>query len=299
MIEEALLRWAIQTRSALEDSLTLFRPFFQHETKLDRRLEYTLFRLSTSCFQTSDSTVLLVSQQRLWDADILARSVLEGTYKFAFLCSTDEQEREQRLVEYLEKIPEAGRIKRHDRATRLLGLHPEMDEYEKRHLTDLCVDDSELTSLRDRNPRKSRKLLDDKWSFIPIAEQLAKEMPGFEVVVGTIFSFGMTSHLVHKDGDALFLEWDREKRDDDRRQALELAHGARLLSDMIDLQIFRAFSSHRLKQIDRATIQDFEERHASLRSELRAAHLDWAAQEYGQVADPHQNCEESQGASSG
>ena len=50
---------------------------------------------------------------KLWDSDILIRAVIEGTFKYLFLCVGKESEQQIKLQEYWEVIPEINRIKRH------------------------------------------------------------------------------------------------------------------------------------------------------------------------------------------
>src|SRR5579864_8176641 len=56
--------------------------------------------LALSCHSTSESTLFLVSAHRYWDAEILLRSVLEGTYKYIYLTMGEPAEREQRAHDY-------------------------------------------------------------------------------------------------------------------------------------------------------------------------------------------------------
>ena len=56
-----------------------------------------------------------------------------------------------------------------------------------------------------------------------------------------LYSYGMSSHVLHQDCDGVGMVWDRICRSDERREAIELAHGAREVSDLSMMGALRYF----------------------------------------------------------
>jgi len=70
-------------------------------------------QLQISCHLTSESTLLLILNCKIWDADILLRSVLEGTFKLIFLLKGSNEEQISKAKEYWELLPDIMRLRRH------------------------------------------------------------------------------------------------------------------------------------------------------------------------------------------
>src|SRR5205823_392369 len=130
--------------------------------------------LSTSCLSTSDTAVFLVGYCRLWDVEILIRSVLEGTYKFIAMCVRDDSNRRLRVEEYLDHLPEVGRIKTHKKAKDFIETvsNPGSDTW--RPIRELILQEEELDQLQTRYPRRLQDRLEKRWSFGELSRELAE-----------------------------------------------------------------------------------------------------------------------------
>jgi len=98
---------------ALREYLDICAPYFHGSPRLDPKLQWVLTQLALSCHLTSESALILIGNYRLWDTELLIRSVLEGTLKFIFLCIGDEDEPTNKVNEYLEDLPGIKALKRH------------------------------------------------------------------------------------------------------------------------------------------------------------------------------------------
>lgn len=111
--------WASKGSKAVDEFLDLTSPFLLEQPQIEPQLQWVLKQLAISCSQTSESALLLISYEHLWDAEILVRSVIEGTLKYAFLCVGSENELLEKVQEYWEDLPEITRMKRHGRVQAL------------------------------------------------------------------------------------------------------------------------------------------------------------------------------------
>src|SRR5450759_527048 len=124
--EAILVRWTGACNEHLRDFLTFCLPVVKDAGAIAPSTGFVLNILGSSCHTTSESALLLTRHGRVWDADMLVRSVLEGTAKYAFLCTTDHAEQARRATEYWHILPEFDRIKRHDRVTQFGSMIGEL-----------------------------------------------------------------------------------------------------------------------------------------------------------------------------
>lgn len=275
--------WVSGCSKAVDEFLNLTAPFLLLEPEINPQLQWVLKQLAISCNQTSESALLLISYERLWDAEVLVRSVLEGTLKYAFLCIGSDAERDEKVKEYWEDLPEITRMKRHRRASEILDMVDNPSAVEWRSLKDLLVDSAELDSLRVKYPRSLRQKLEQKWSFNEIIRELQNSgVAGFEMLVGLTYTYGISSHIIHQDGDAIGIIWDRRRREIERRTAIELAHGAREISDLLSMAFFRALVTYKMHNTDTKPVIALYDSYQGLHKELNSAIKEWGRIEYKQ-----------------
>jgi hypothetical protein len=279
-VEYRLRSWAFSCQSALHEIFALFRSLFAADIG-DPEADFVLGQLSASCMMSSESALLLIQSARVWDAEMLVRAVVEGTYKFAFMCVRSDEERTLRIDEYYDHLPAINRLKRHDRASTLIQEAEDPNAVQWRPIRDLIIEEPELTVLRAQFPRKQRQLLEQKWAFFPLAQALAgSDLPGADAVARMVYSYGISSHVLHQDGDAVSMIWERQQRSPDREEAITLSHGARELSDLFHLAQYRAMVAYHLKELDPQPILAIGDKYATLAEELRGAYSAWYENEY-------------------
>jgi len=229
-----------KANSLMRNSFDICAPLYKKESGIPDDIQFNFIQLFSSCYLSSESALILIANYRLWDTEILYRSVLEGTIKLFYLTSGSVQEIAKKSSEFWIEIPECKRISRHYKAKELLE---KTDDGSPKNLPlrEVLLTDIELHELTDKYPNKYRRQLEQKWSFSEMVKVLSNsDIQGFDMIVALYYGYSLSSHLTHQDGDGIGLIWDRNNRDTKRREALELAHGARLISDIISLAILRA-----------------------------------------------------------
>ena len=202
-------------QDALYDHIATVRKAFTGPNGGDATTEQVLGNLNVSCVMTSESILLLVAHGRTWDGELLVRSVLEGSYRFAALCVSDERERERRVTEYWDLLPDAARLRQHARAQLLLDAVGDSDVGKEspdlwRPLRDLLLSPTELQTLRDRFPAKARSQLEQLWSFTELAASLSKsDLPGAPHFAAMLHGYTMSSALIHKSGEGVAIVVER------------------------------------------------------------------------------------------
>jgi hypothetical protein len=286
-IQLQLMQWSSKCSFALGEYFDLCKPFLLGEPKIDPKLQFVLSQLFISCHLTSESVFILIGNVKLWDSDILIRAVIEGTFKYLFLCAGNKNEQQIKLKEYWDDIPEINRIKSHLRIQEFLskidaiGENSKADEWKP--LRDLLLNSDELGDLQSRYPRRVRQQIEQKWSFNEIAHFLSKpenDLGGYSGMKNMDFFYGMASHMVHQDADAISIIWDRNRREPERLSAIELAHGARGLSDLIAMAAIRSVATLRLHEKDIKPVKELSVSHQSFLNEMDTAYKIWFDIEY-------------------
>ncbi len=245
-VQESIARWAGECAYLLYDLHDLSqRAIKRGVTGVPSPFSWFVNGLTVSCHLTSESTVLLVAHGRLWDAEILLRSVTEGSLKVAFLCAGDEAERATKAEEYGKTLPDIATIRRHQRLSAFFETVDDPDSPDWEQIKKILVSAEELLQLERAYPRKVRQRIEERWSFFKIIEAFSKpdaRLPGLAPARVLLYPYLMASHQTHQDADGVRLIWDRTRRSDARRLPLERAHAARELSDLAAMALIRTYA---------------------------------------------------------
>jgi hypothetical protein len=216
-----------------------------------------------------------------WDADIINRSVLEGSIKYVYMMIGSEDEVKEKAREFWEILPSFSAIKRSRRlrsfldnvtdpaSAEWLPFHRLLDNREK-----ACSDSSTYS-------KKQRQRLEQKWSFSGITKHfLESDSDSLRPLVHLAVAYGMSSHLIHKDGDGVGMVWDRYNRDPLRQKAVRLAHSARIVSDICTFAKIRLHFLLRTCKQNTDIIPDIERKYGPLFADMRKADRDFTSIEY-------------------
>jgi|ERR1017187_2274207 hypothetical protein len=280
--QEQLLKWAGETSFWIADVLELCRPMLSEKSSLDDHTKYVLWQLAASCHSTSESALLLVCNVRLWDADVLVRSVVEGTLKFVFLTIGTEAERKIKIEEFDTHLAAFGQMKRHQRLEEFLAIVDDPNADEWKPFRDMLLTNDRLAEFREAYPRKTRQQLEQKWSFGGICAALRKSgQKGIDSFGHMLFNYGLSSHVAHQDTDGIGMVWDRNNRSERRRIAVELAHGGRLVGDIATMAWLRAHTLFQFVGADRQPLKDMWKRREVIAQETADAVKHFHEVEYG------------------
>jgi hypothetical protein len=284
-VQSSLFRWAGYTSILSGDIFDEVSKRFTEQVFPDREEGWVLWQLQGSCHATAESALILVANVRLWDADILVRSVVEGTLKFVFLTLGSEADRKEKLKEFSGAFSDIGQLKRHGRIEELLAAINDPGADEWRSLRDMLLSDERLAELKSKYSKKVRHQLEHRWSFGEICQSLKRSgLEGVNQLGHMMYNYGMSSLVAHQDIDGIGMVWDRNGRSEERRSAVELAHGARLVSDIAVMNWLRAHALFGRCGCDKGALKAFGERLAELHVETKSAAASFHEVEYGPSA---------------
>jgi len=279
---KTLIEWCQSCSHCLGEAYDISGPYIANESHfLNPIVRFVSAQLLISCHLTSESVFLLLANQKIWDADILIRSVLDGTFKFVFILDGTEKEHLEKATEYWEILPEMARLSRHQRASNLLNAFKETNFKLTRPIANLMLTSEEEKGLRLRYPKRDRKKLAQKWSFMEIARHFAQHENKKYSGMGALgYSYGMQSHLVHQDGDGVGMVWDRNRREPERQISVELAHAGRLISDTCHFAFFRLWQLLSATKQPLDPVNELSEKYKGLFEKINSVGEVWHEIEY-------------------
>jgi hypothetical protein len=276
--ELLLVRWTGLCNEHVLVFLNWCLPILKDAGLIEPQSGFVLNLLGLSCHTTGESALLLTRFGRVGDAEIVLRSVLEGTAKYLFLCTQDPSTRAERVEEYWNLLPEFDRLKRHERIAQFRSVIGDMSPSADT-LRELLLSEEEAARLRAAYPRKQRQALAQRWSFTEIIRALALEIPGREAVGMLAHAYGASSHTTHQDADGTAMIWERLRRGDERRELIHLAHASRQVRDVFTFAMLRAIATYRIAQCDINPIKEFWAAQTPFLDELTEAERAWWAVE--------------------
>lgn len=218
--------------------------------------QQTLSYLLPACARSSQSALFLVAYAQLWDAEVVVRSAAEGSLKFCYLLQ-NQKDFEQRHREYSHDLWRIALLKDHRKAEEFLAAVLDPNDPKWKPIRDRLLDKEQFDEITRSYPQAIRRALDSKWGFTGLMGELSRSGDtGFAGFNGLAHSYSIASHIQHTDYVGAFLPSDRERRPDERRNSMDLAHAARLTLDVFTYLNLRLVVAYRFLGVDRSPLVD-------------------------------------------
>lgn len=196
--------------------------------------------LFTSLHSTSESILILLLNQAIFDADVLLRTVMEGTIKYCYLMTGTEEEKQDKYAEYKIKLTNIDKILDHNKAVEAVDILREFSMNSTKPFELSILSDEELSELSEKYSKKERDALKRKWSYQSLLRSLAHVYPEYEAQLGTISTYSLTSHLCHYDWTGLSSR-NAQIMNSVNPDAIifDIMHCNRILSNVLSMELFR------------------------------------------------------------
>lgn len=271
--------WARQGDAAVMELMPLHAPL--NNLPGDKHHVRAMMMLSTACLGTTQTVLYLAAGMRLWDADRLIRSVIEGTAKFGYLLERPETF-VVRCTEYRDVLPAIGKMKWHAKAEEALKSVRDRNAPEWQAYRELLISEAEIEEIRSAYSRDMRRDIDRRWGFTGLIEAVSKPGGAFGPAGrGLLHGYSVSSYLHHMSYEGTMMPMERDMREEHRREAIELAHAARLIGDSFWFTYLRIAAIDRFFKIDLRSLSEIVAKYEPLFGELRVAAEEWSKVEYG------------------
>lgn len=187
------------------------------------------------------SVIELIKLDAIWDAQIIARPLIESCLKICFLCLSPKEARAELCVEYEDKLGVINELKLHDKATktrRAVGDgHPMLDG--------LILSEERLQELQNKFPKEIRRDIESRWGFTRMVVALDKEFQdkfGISPFGSLFHTYGLSSHLIHADEMGLGTIRARKRLGEPQLSIVVNSHQMALLSAVAGAAMLSAIS---------------------------------------------------------
>ena len=199
-----------------------------------------LVPLFTSLHSTSESILILLLNQAIFDADVLLRTVMEGTIKYCYLMTGTADEKNEKYIEYKVKLTDIDKILDHNKAVEAVNILKEFSKNSTKPFEINVLSDEELSVLTKKYPKKERDALKRKWSYQSLLRSLARLYPEYEAQLGTVSTYSLTSHFCHYDWTGLSSR-NAQIMNSVKYDAIvfDIMHCNRILSNVLSMELFR------------------------------------------------------------
>ncbi|TGX53176.1 hypothetical protein E5A73_09915 [Sphingomonas gei] len=270
--------WAEEGLMSARKLLPLMAPVATHPWQPGER--QTIGFLLSATARASESALLLCAYGQLWDADILARSVLEGSLKFAYMLQSPTTF-DDRHSEFAHDLFSVALMKDHRKCVELLDAVTDPDHPQWRPIRDRLLADDELAELSATYDRVHRRELENRWGFTGLVGELSRSGdPLFRNLGGMAQSYSMASHIHHMDMVGASIPLDRDRRSPERRETIHVAHEGRLISDILMFLYLRLGVGYRFVGVDAAPLAEARSTIRAINEKFHVAHATWMDVEY-------------------
>ena len=212
-------------------------PLYKEEHGKNQDVVVPLF---TSLHSTSESILILLLNQAIFDADVLLRTVMEGTIKYCYLMTGTADEKNEKYIEYKVKLTDIDKILDHNKAVEAVDILKEFSKNSTKPFELSVLSDEELSGLTKKYPKKERDALKRKWSYQSLLRSLAHSYPEYEAQLGTVSTYSLTSHFCHYDWTGLSSR-NAQIMNSVKHDAIvfDIMHCNRILSNVLSMELFR------------------------------------------------------------
>lgn len=213
-------------------------PLYREENGDEQDVVVSLF---TTLHATSQNIlVLLRIQTGLHDADVLLRTVMEGTIKYCYLMNGTKDERHERYMEYKHILTEIEKISDHFKAVEAVKILREFFINNTAPFEVNILSDEEIQSLQAKYTKKVKTEMKKKWSYQSLLKSLASNRPEYEALLGTIATYSLSSHFCHYDWIGVSSRLAQlESAYKEKDEIYDIMHCYRILSNVLSFEMFR------------------------------------------------------------
>lgn len=258
----ALSEFIKSARGFVEEQSTVFASQYikvKHKYE-DNEYVQTIGRLLSALDLTTESIIVLVENEQVWDLPILFRSILEGSARALYLIAAPSREEAWRRVDEYDNILLKSEMASLEQSiNRMAELTKEEDSVDAK-TSKISKDIMQEWKTGEGESRQVREVV-RKWNFWNVSRSLRKECRSWAMSADTWeLRYATANVLVHKSsvGNKHLMESYRSIRDGANSP---LFSAATIIEGCVVLQFDRAFLFSRRLDLDSAAIIDVKSRH--------------------------------------
>lgn len=245
---EEVGKYIVQADEYLKSLLFKMSPLYRKEHGDNQDVTVPLF---TTLHSTSESILILLLNQSIFDADVLLRTVMEGTIKYCYLMTGTVDEKKEKYIEYKIKLADIAKISDHKKAIDAVDILREFSNNSTKPFECDILSDEKLSELKKQYPKKEQDKLKQKWSYQALLRSLAKANREYEAQLGTLSTYSLTSHFCHYDWTGVSSRNVQiVEAENPNAIIFDIMHSIRILSNVLSMELFRVAEYMRGNKFD-------------------------------------------------
>lgn len=223
--------------SLIKNLFFTLSPIYKKQLGVEQDVTVPLF---TTLHSASESILILLLNQAIFDADVLLRTVMEGTAKYCYLMTGSQQEHYDKYIEYKYKLTEIDKLLDHFKAVETIEILKKYSDNSTKPFELSVLTEDEADQLKKLYPAKVRNEIKGRWSYQSLLRSLADIHPEYKAQLGSFSTYSLTSHFGHFDWTGVSmrqLQIMSSPNEDDI--IFDIAHATRIVSNLLSFYIFR------------------------------------------------------------
>lgn len=252
---EEVGKYIVQADEYMKSLIFKISPLYRKEHGENQDVTVPLF---TTLHSTSESILILLLNQSIFDADVLLRTVMEGTIKYCYLMTGTDDEKKEKNIEYKIKLADIAKIFDHKKAIEAVDILREFSNNSTKPFECDILSDEKLSELNEQYPKKVQEKLKQKWSYQALLRSLAKANHEYEAQLGTLSTYSLTSHFCHYDWTGVsFRNAQIVEAEEPNAIIFDIMHSIRILSNVLSMELFRVAEYIRGNRFDSPEVAAF------------------------------------------
>lgn len=231
----------IELAMGLTNALFLsLAPLYQENHGREQEVTVPLFTLLHST--SSNILNLVIERMALHDADVLLRTVMEGTVKYCYLLNGTPEERYRKYNEYRFMLYDLEQIADHNKAIETLEIFREFDiQNSTLPFEANILPDEQRNIIHSKYSKKAKDELKRRWTYQAMLRSLAESRNEYKAQLGTLSTYASTSHYAHFDWSGLSSRLAQLHAVAKEETAnYDIAHCYRIVSNILSFELIRA-----------------------------------------------------------
>ena len=198
-----------------------------------------------------------MQNQAVFDADILLRSIMEGTVKYCYLMIGNAHEKESKCNEYEHILCEIDRLNDHKKAKEAVEILKTFSQNNAGPFESMILSKNEVQVLTDKYPARTKNMITNKWSYQALLRTLSADHEEYKAQLGTLSTYATICHNCHYDWTGVSARNEEIlSSPDGRNELFDYMHALRIVSNVLSMYLFRVLEYMRCNHFSNTKLEE-------------------------------------------
>lgn len=234
--EKDIVPYIIKADQFIKTLILNMSPLYKKEHGEGQDVTVSLF---ATLHSTSESILILLLNRGVFDADVLLRTVMEGTIKYCYLMTGTVETRKKRYIEYRVDLAQIERLEDHKKAVESVEILKEFSNNNTKPFEACILSTEEYDLLSATYTKQKKNDLKRRWGYSALLRELAKDNQEYEAQLGSLSTYALSSHFCHFDWTGVSSRNAPVLSPREESEVFDFAHALRILSNVLSCYLFR------------------------------------------------------------